>query len=387
MRAITMMRIVSMLGTASFTACGGSDPGDPTPTDPAAGGIRVTVTTGGSVPDADGYVLTIDGGGAQRVDVNATVSLTDVAAGSHRLVIDDMAENCHLNGARERDVTVGDDQITQVEFVLACAASGTVRVEIVTSGWDIDSDGFMVNLSGARVTRALANAWVAIEAEEGEHAVSVDGVAPNCAPAASNPSSIVVRPSQVATVRLEFVCAATTGDVQVVVTSTGGSIDPDGYQVAAAWLPTPFAIGANGSVAFPLVQAGSGSVTLGGVQGNCTVEGGATRAVNVVAGDTVEVRFAIHCTAFARLKVTTTATGTGSGFALLQLTVVHDSSRFTAPVANNGSTTIELPFAGPYRLRVRGPFYCSAPEQSIVVDAVDIAVTFSVICQRPVASP
>lgn len=91
MRVTAAARIAAILGTALFVACTDSDPGDPNT--PAATGIRVTVVTEGSAPDPDGYLLSVDGGPGQRVGVNTAVSLDDLVAGSHQVVISDLAAN------------------------------------------------------------------------------------------------------------------------------------------------------------------------------------------------------------------------------------------------------------------------------------------------------
>src|SRR5439155_684466 len=72
-------------------------------------------------------------------------------------------------------------------------------------------------------------------------------------------------------------------------------------------------IGVHDSVTVTGLPAGSHSVTLGGVAGNCTVSGGLSRNTNVSAGDTARVPFSVSCPTppptTGDLTVTTTTTG------------------------------------------------------------------------------
>ncbi len=49
-------------------------------------------------------------------------------------------------------------------------------------------------------------------------------------------------------------------------------------------------------------------------------------------------------------------------------------------LASNGSTTVELPFAGEYHLSLERSFYCSTAGQTVVIDTTDVAVTLTVTC-------
>lgn len=97
----------------------------------------------------------------------------------------------------------------------------------------------------------------------------------------------------------------TTGDLTVTTTTTGSSLDPDGYTVTvdnANSQPIP----ANGAVTFSGLPAGDHTVLLSGVAGNCTVSGPNPQTVTVPAGAAVTASFAVSCT-------TTTGKMTGGG--------------------------------------------------------------------------
>jgi len=68
-------------------------------------------------------------------------------------------------------------------------------------------------------------------------------------------------------------CSATTGSLTVSASTTGSSLDADGYTVTVDG-GSPQAIGINGSVTFNGLAAGGHSIALSGVAANCTVSGG-----------------------------------------------------------------------------------------------------------------
>jgi len=79
--------------------------------------------------------------------------------------------------------------------------------------------------------------------------------------------------------------AEKTGDLDVTTTTTGSDPDPDGYTVAVDG-GTGQPIGINSSVRFTGLAAGSHSVVLSGVAGNCNVSGGKTQSSTVSWGGT-----------------------------------------------------------------------------------------------------
>src|SRR2546425_1060653 len=89
---------------------------------------------------------------------------------------------------------------------------------------------------------------------------------------------------------------ATQGAVRVTATTTGADLPLAGYSVsvdsgAGQAVPT------NGAVAISGLNAGRHSVTLYGIAANCVLSGVNTRAVDVLAGDTVLVAVGVACTA------------------------------------------------------------------------------------------
>lgn len=91
----------------------------------------------------------------------------------------------------------------------------------------------------------------------------------------------------------------TTGTVQVSVTTTGLELPTNGYSVAVD-SGAGHAIPVNGTMTFTGLSAGSHNLALAGIAANCAVGGVNPRSVDVVAGGTTDVSFAITCASAAR---------------------------------------------------------------------------------------
>jgi len=86
-----------------------------------------------------------------------------------------------------------------------------------------------------------------------------------------------------------------TGALQVTLSTTGDDLPSAGYYVSVdsgAGQPVPV----NGKVSVAGLDARSHSVTIYGAPANCALRGAHTRAVEVLAGDTVMVAFDVACT-------------------------------------------------------------------------------------------
>src|SRR5205807_2065094 len=86
----------------------------------------------------------------------------------------------------------------------------------------------------------------------------------------------------------------TTGNLTVTTSTTGSSL-PSGYTVTVDGSRSQ-AIGANSSVTFNNLSAGSHGVALTNVAANCTVSGSNPQTVTVPSGGTVSASFSLSCT-------------------------------------------------------------------------------------------
>ena len=239
--------------------------------------------------------------------------------------------------------------------------TGAIEVTTSTTGAEPDPDGYTLTLDDAEI-RPIGNAASAIltELSPGEHRIGLSGLAPNCTVRDGNPRTVTVTAGETAVEDLTVLCEApppATGGLNVTAATGGPSPDPDGYSVTVdgdAGRP----IAANGSVAVPGLGAGSHLVGLGGVAANCTVEGGNTRGVEVVAGAVVPVDFVVECGTIppgaGTVTVTTVTSGAGEdpdgyGFTIGDAAVQPIAANATVSVANvaSGATAVELSGVAP----------------------------------------
>ena len=143
------------------------------------------------------------------------------------------------------------------------------------------------------------------------------------------------------------------GVLQVTVSTTGADVPSAGYYVSVD-SGAGHAVAANGAMIISGLNAGSHSVTLYGLATNCTLSGINTRAVGVIAGDTVVVAFGVGCIATSAgtgtIRISTTTTGidldpdgyrvsVDGGAATL---VVGANDALVVPGLNPGNHTVTL---------------------------------------------
>src|SRR6266480_6147501 len=159
---------------------------------------------------------------------------------------------------------------------------GAIVVSTVTTGSSLDPDGYTVTVDNGSSQHIATNGVVTFTGLSiGNHTVTLSGVAPNCSVNNTVTVTIPLVGSGSTTFTVNCVAAPPpTGNLTVSTSTTGSSLDPDGYTVTLDG-NTNRAIPANGSVTFSGLSAGSHTVVLSGVAGNCTVSGGTSRTVNV----------------------------------------------------------------------------------------------------------
>lgn len=108
-----------LLSVAFFTACSdASAPRKEVP--PTSGTLTFDVATTGTDVDADGFLLSIDGGAAQPLAANGSANWSG-AAGQHTIAISGLAFNCDLTSVpASASVTVG--QTTHVTVSASCTS-------------------------------------------------------------------------------------------------------------------------------------------------------------------------------------------------------------------------------------------------------------------------
>ena len=377
----------------------------------ASGLIEVTAATSGVELDPDGYVVRVDSGPPQALGINGTARFGGLNGGAHSVTLSGAAGNCTIDGENPRTVpvTVGGAtrDTARTTFVVTCVAStGTLKITTTTTGAEIDPNGYVVvgdeycyysygnycyysfsepvPSTGAVTIAALST---------GQHTVQLNDVAPNCVVAGQNYQTVSIPPGDTLELAYTVTCYA-RGALRIAVTTTGADPDTNGYVfVVRGPLPSfgdvaSSVLASNDTITVPGLVAGNYQVDLVGVAANCTVAGGATRAVAVPWADTADVAFAVSCAALGSLEVTVATTGTGldpDGYTIVANSPAVSVSR---TVAINGTVTIGGLAPGTYQLSLGGvAFNCAVsgtyPSPITVPSGATATATFNVVCVAP----
>lgn len=177
------------------------------------GSLRVTVATGGTALDPDGYTLSLDGADRGPIPSNGAASLDELATGSHTVGLSGISAHCQVDGDNPRPATVTAGASSTVAFVITCAdpapAVGSLRIITLTAGVNPDPDGYAFALDGGASQPIGVNATVNLpNMVAGAHVVALSGLAANCTVGGANPQSISVASSATAEVTFEVTCSA-----------------------------------------------------------------------------------------------------------------------------------------------------------------------------------
>src|SRR2546426_423285 len=182
---------------------------------------------------------------------------------------------------------------------LAGRATGVLQVTVSTSGADLPANGYTVSVdSGAGQAVTVNGALTISGLKAGTHSVTLYSVAANCTLSGANTRAVDVIAGDTVPVAFAVGCTATggrSGTIRISTTTTGVDLDPDGYRVSVDG-GAGAVVGVNDALIVPGLDSGSHTVTLGGTAFNCAVSSANPRSVEVVAGGTADVSFAITCT-------------------------------------------------------------------------------------------
>lgn len=185
----------------------------------------------------------------------------------------------------------------------------TLAIRVATSGDDADADGYQVLIPGMPARTVSANDSIDLAPfPPGEYEVELYGAANNCA-VQDNPRRITVGNSGEAKVGFVVTCRSRADALRVNVTTSGTDQDFNGYTVTVAGYETRVAGRISATIFRDLPPAGV-TVSLGGVNPNCAIEGGAVRQLTIPATGTGVVNFSIVCSSnVGTLIVRTITTG------------------------------------------------------------------------------
>ncbi len=293
----------------------------------SAPSVRVTIaTTGVALPT--GYRVNAGGFGWQNAPVNGSVAFYSIPPGEYSVELQDIASNCALSGATARAVTVTVGATAELSFAVTCTSAtlGSIRVTAVTTGDDIDPNGYEVNdptdPEGYPILLPANGSVVIDRVQPGDTPLSIWDVASNCAVVGPNDQAVPVNAGATSEVTVAVTCAANLPSIRVTIATTGTDIDPDGYglyfqgaHISCGTVPLgcPPSVPVNGVFTlsglnpFELYE-----VVLWDVAPNCAVSDDNDRYVTVTKGATVDVMFAITCSSNAvtgSIRVTTETTG------------------------------------------------------------------------------
>ena len=257
---------------------------DITAAPPTTGDLTVNATTTGDNRPGS-YTVKVDGGLSRTIAANgAGTTYSGLPAGDHTVALTDVPANCTVNGGASKTVTVPAGGATTAAFTVSCTAlTGSLTVSTATSGPNAPS-GYTVTVDGSQ-SRSIgpSDTVTYTSLATGTHAVQLNGVPSNCTVSEANPQTVTVPPGGSATAAFTITCTQLTGSVTVTTSTSGGTPDSNGYTVTVTGGGSK-AIGTNDSVTFQNLVTGSHTVTLSGIQSNCSVSGGASRPVTVNTG-------------------------------------------------------------------------------------------------------
>ncbi len=179
------------------------------------GRIRVRVPTGGATPQAEEYLVTLDGSRPLTVAPEGSIIYDAVPEGSHVIHMFALADNCAVSGPNPRSVNVSGGDLSEIDFQVVCGppVTGGFRVVVMTTGPETDDDGYQLSVAGTPLR------FIGVDAEEtyqglepGVHLVTLKDVADTCDVQGGNPHPYTVVAGK---------------SVQVVIrVSCGGGGDP-----------------------------------------------------------------------------------------------------------------------------------------------------------------
>ena len=231
--------------------------------------IQVSVSTTGSQPDADGYILMLDGSASQAVGANGTVVFAGAAVGSHSIELSGLAGNCTVGGPNPQTVNVAAGVNAAISFSVDCPGT-QITVSTQVSGPPASTAGWTVTLDGSETQPISPNGQVTFETRVGTHFVSLNGLPGNCTVTSANPASVTVTTGSPASVVFTVTCQADA--ITISVTTTGDPSPTTSYTVRVIGGPSQ-SIPVNGTVTFSNLAVGTHQVILEGVPSHCTAQG------------------------------------------------------------------------------------------------------------------
>jgi hypothetical protein len=230
--------------------------------------------------DGSGFGVGAITRGALATDATGLTSVTDWGHAGAIGTTFDMGARIPILGTEVFSATVG-------------APVGDIQVETSTTGEAPDPDGYTVTVGEDARTIAVDGQVTFEGLAPGTYDVALSGLAANCSVVGDNPAQATVVELGTAEVEFEVTCPSNIGDIQVTTVTAGPVPDPDGYTVTVG--EDARAIGLDDMVTFEDLAPGNYTVTLSGIESNCSVVGENPVEATVTQAATTEVGFAVDC--------------------------------------------------------------------------------------------
>jgi WD40 repeat protein len=176
------------------------------------------------------YSVSVSGRSTQQ-SVGAAAQVSGLLPGDYALSLT-VRRNCQADGENPRAVTVEAGRTTAVAFTVRCAAAtGRLRVTTVTTGVDIDPNGYQlrvaaVDLDGKNDTEIwqvdATGTQTLPPVPIGDATVTLTGLSVNCDPAGPSQRTVSVAPAETVTVAFTVACTRATSQIAYVVGAPPG---------------------------------------------------------------------------------------------------------------------------------------------------------------------
>ena len=178
---------------------------------PRTGTVRISTTTSGSEPDADGYSVLVGGVSRAGVPVNGSFDVLLTPEGNNSVELRGVAGNCSVDAPNPRTVSVVNGAVVQVDFVIRCVPSASLTVTIATSGVSPDPNGYelvVTEESRQVVSGAVpANTSLTISGLRGTtYVVTLTGIAANCDVSTSNRRAVTLVSGSPNQISIDVIC-------------------------------------------------------------------------------------------------------------------------------------------------------------------------------------
>jgi Tol biopolymer transport system component len=115
----------------------------PPPPAVAPGVLNVITVTTGIDRAPPGFEISVDGGAPQAVELNGSLTVSGLSAGTHQVRLDGLRGLCSLFGAASQSVELTAAAGASVQFAIQCPAEAVTQLAFVRDGqiYQINSDG------------------------------------------------------------------------------------------------------------------------------------------------------------------------------------------------------------------------------------------------------